>query len=231
VILAANIYQRFMPMLMTAAGTVKAARVVVLGAGVAGLQAIATAKRLGAVIEASDVRPAVKEQIESLGAKFIDVPFVTDEEREIAQGVGGYARPMPADWMKRQAALVAERVKQADIVISTALIPGRKAPVLITEEMVKSMKPGSVIVDLAAEQGGNCPLTEAGKTVVKHGVTLVGETNLPALVAADSSALYARNLLDFLKLIVDKEGKLAINLSDEIVAATLMCKDGQVTKK
>jgi NAD(P) transhydrogenase subunit alpha len=231
VILAANVYQRFLPMLMTAAGTVKAARVVVLGAGVAGLQAIATAKRLGAVIEASDVRPAVKEQIESLGAKFIDVPFLTDEEREIAQGVGGYARPMPADWMKRQAALVAERVKQADIVISTALIPGRKAPVLITEEMVKSMKPGSVIVDLAAEQGGNCPLTEAGKTVVKHGVTLIGETNLPALVAADASALYARNLLDFLKLIIDKDGKLALNMADEIVAATLVCKDGQVTKK
>lgn len=231
VILAANVYQRFMPMLMTAAGTVKAARVVVLGAGVAGLQAIATAKRLGAVIEASDVRPAVKEQIESLGAKFIDVPFLTDEEREIAQGVGGYARPMPADWMKRQAALVAERVKQADIVISTALIPGRKAPVLITEEMVKSMKPGSVIVDLAVEQGGNCPLSEADKTVVKHGVTLIGETNLPALVAADASALYARNLLDFLKLIIDKDGKFALNMEDEIVAATLVCRDGQVAKK
>ena len=231
VILAANLYQRFMPMLMTAAGTVKAARVVVLGAGVAGLQAIATAKRLGAVIEASDVRPAVKEQIESLGAKFIDVPFETDEERDIAQGVGGYARPMPASWMKRQAALVAERVKQADIVISTALIPGRKAPVLITEEMVKSMKPGSVIVDLAVEQGGNCPLSELDKIVVKHGVTLIGESNLPALVAADSSALYARNLLDFLKLIVDKDGKFALNMEDEIVAATLMCKDGQLTKK
>ena len=231
VILAANLYQRFMPMLMTAAGTVKAARVVVLGAGVAGLQAIATAKRLGAVIEASDVRPAVKEQIESLGAKFIDVPFETDEERDIAQGVGGYARPMPSSWMKRQAALVAERVKQADIVISTALIPGRKAPVLITEEMVKSMKPGSVIVDLAVEQGGNCPLSELDKNVVKHGVTLIGESNLPALVAADASALYARNLLDFFKLIVDKEGKFALNMEDEIVAATLMCKDGQVTKK
>ena len=231
VILAANIYQRFLPMLMTAAGTVKAARVVVLGAGVAGLQAIATAKRLGAVIEASDVRPAVKEQVESLGAKFIDVPFVTDEEREIAQGVGGYARPMPADWMRRQGELVAERVKQADIVISTALIPGRKAPVLITEAMVRSMKPGSVIVDMAVEQGGNCPLSEAGKIVVKHGVTLVGETNLPALVAADASALYARNLLDFLKLIVDQDGKFALNMADEIVAATLVCKDGQVTKK
>lgn len=231
VILAANVYRRFLPMLMTAAGTVKAARVVVLGAGVAGLQAIATAKRLGAVIEASDVRPAVKEQIESLGAKFIDVPFETDEEREIAQGVGGYARPMPAGWMKRQAAQVAERIKQADIVISTALIPGRKAPVLITEEMVKSMKPGSIIVDLAVEQGGNCPLSEPDKTVVKHGVTLIGETNLPALVAADASALYARNLLDFFKLIVDKDGKFVLNLDDEIVAATLVCKDGQVVKK
>ena len=231
VILAANEYRRFLPMLMTAAGTVKAARVVVLGAGVAGLQAIATAKRLGAVTEASDVRPAVKEQIESLGAKFIDVPFETDEEREIAQGVGGYARPMPASWMQRQAKLVAERIKQADIVISTALIPGRKAPVLITEEMVKSMKPGSVIVDLAVEQGGNCPLSELDKTVVKHGVTLIGESNLPSLVAADASALYARNLLDFLKLVIDKDGKFALNMEDEIVAATLMCKDGQVTKK
>ena len=231
VIVAANAYQRFLPMLMTAAGTVKAARVVVLGAGVAGLQAIATAKRLGAVIEASDVRPAVKEQIESLGAKFIDVPFLTDEEREIAQGVGGYARPMPPDWMKRQAAAVAERIKQADIVISTALIPGRKAPVLITEEMVRSMKPGSVIVDLAVEQGGNCPLSEADKTVTRHGVTLIGETNLPALVAADASALYARNLLDFLKLVIDKEGKFTLNIEDEIVAATLVCRDGAVVKK
>jgi proton-translocating NAD(P)+ transhydrogenase subunit alpha len=231
VLLAANVYRRFLPMLMTAAGTVKAARVVILGAGVAGLQAIATAKRLGAVVEASDVRPAVKEQIESLGAKFIDVPYETDEEREIAQGVGGYARPMPASWMQRQALLVAERVKQADIVVSTALIPGRKAPVLITEDMVKSMKPGSVIVDLAVEQGGNCPLSELDKTVVKHGVTLIGESNLPALVAADASALYARNLLDFLKLVVDKDGKFTLNMEDEIVAATLVCKDGQVTKK
>jgi H+-translocating NAD(P) transhydrogenase subunit alpha len=231
VILAANLYQRFLPMLMTAAGTVKAARVLILGAGVAGLQAVATAKRLGAVIEASDVRPAVKEQIESLGAKFLDVPFVTHEEREIAQGVGGYARPMPADWMKRQAALVAERIKQADIVISTALIPGRKAPTLITEDMVRSMKPGSVIVDMAVEQGGNCPLSELDKTVIKHGVTLVGESNLPSLVAADASALYARNLFDFLKLMVDKDGKFTLNLQDEIIAATLICKDGEVKRK
>jgi NAD(P) transhydrogenase subunit alpha len=231
VMMAANTYQRFMPMLMTAAGTVKAARVLIMGAGVAGLQAIATAKRLGAVIEASDVRPSVKEQIESLGAKFIDVPFETDEEREIAQGVGGYARPMPASWMARQAALVAERVKLADIVITTALIPGRKAPTLITASMVQSMKPGSVIVDMAIEQGGNCELAELGKTVVRHGVNIVGEPNLAALVAADASALYARNVLDFLKLIVDADGKLTIDPSDEIVAATLVCADGKVLRK
>lgn len=231
VMLAANTYQRFMPMLMTAAGTVKAARVLIMGAGVAGLQAIATAKRLGAVIEASDVRPAAKEQVESLGAKFIDVPFLTDEEREIAQGVGGYARPMPADWMRRQAELVHERAKLADIIITTALIPGRKAPVLISEDTVKAMKPGSVIVDMAVEQGGNCPLSELGKTVTKYGVHIIGEANLPALVAADASALYARNVLDFLKLIVDKEGQLSINLDDEIVAATLMSKDGEVRRK
>jgi H+-translocating NAD(P) transhydrogenase subunit alpha len=231
VLLASNAYQRFMPMLMTAAGTVKAARVLIMGVGVAGLQAIATAKRMGAVIEASDVRPPVKEQVESLGAKFIDVPFETDEEREIAQGVGGYARPMPEAWMKRQAALVHERAKQADIIITTALIPGRKAPVLISEDTVKAMKPGSVIVDMAVEQGGNCPLTELGKTVIKHGVTLIGEPNIPALVAADASALYARNVLDFLKLIINSEGALNIDRSDEIVAATLMCSGGEVLRK
>ncbi len=230
VILAANAYQRFFPMLMTAAGTVKAARVVILGAGVAGLQAIATAKRLGAVIEASDVRPAVKEQVESLGAKFIDVPYETDEEREIAQGVGGYARPMPESWMKRQAAAVAERIRQADVVITTALIPGRPAPVLVTEEMVRSMKPGSVIVDLAVEQGGNCPLSEAGQTVIRHGVTLIGQTNLPASVAADASALYARNVFDFLKLVLTKEDTLHIDLEDDIVKACLMCRDGQLLR-
>jgi NAD(P) transhydrogenase subunit alpha len=216
---------------MTAAGTVKAARVLIMGVGVAGLQAIATAKRLGAVIEASDVRPPVKEQVESLGAKFIDVPFLTDEEREIAKGVGGYARPMPADWMRRQAELVHERAKLADIVITTALIPGRKAPVLIAEETVRAMKPGSVIVDMAIEQGGNCPLTELGKTVVKHGVTIIGEPNLPALVAADASALYARNVLDFLKLAIDKDGKLVIDREDEIVRAVLVAIDGDVLRK
>jgi NAD(P) transhydrogenase subunit alpha len=231
IIMAANAYGRFMPMLMTAAGTVKAARVLIMGVGVAGLQAIATAKRLGAVIEASDVRPPVKEQVESLGAKFIDVPFITDEEREIAQGAGGYARPMPADWMRRQGELVHERAKLADIIVTTALIPGRKAPVLISEDTVRAMKPGSVIVDMAIEQGGNCPLTELGKTVVKHGVTLIGEPNLPALVAADASALYARNVLDFLKLVIDKEGRLIIDREDEIVRAVLVCLDGQVLRK
>lgn len=222
VLVGVHHYQRFAPMLMTAAGTVKAARVLILGAGVAGLQAIATAKRLGAVIEASDVRPAVREQVESLGAKFVDVPFETEEEREIAQGVGGYARPMPATWMARQAALVHERARLADIVITTALIPGRRAPVLLHEETVREMKPGSVVVDLAAAQGGNCPLTVPDEVVQRHGVTLVGHTNLPAMVAADASALYARNVLDFLGLILDKEGRLAVRKEDDIVAACLM---------
>jgi NAD(P) transhydrogenase subunit alpha len=232
VIVAANEYQRFMPMLMTAAGTVKAARVMVLGAGVAGLQAIATAKRLGAVIEASDVRPAVKEQVESLGGKFLDVPYLTDEEREIAQGVGGYARPMPPDWMRRQAELVHERAKQADIVITTALIPGRPAPVLLKEDTVQAMKPGSVIVDMAIEQGGNCPLTERDRIVTKHGVKIVGISNLPALVAADASALYARNLLNFLGLLADpKTGELKLDRADEIIAGSLVCIDGQVVSK
>jgi H+-translocating NAD(P) transhydrogenase subunit alpha len=235
VMIAADKYQRFFPMLMTAAGTVKAARVVILGVGVAGLQAIATAKRLGAVIEASDVRPSVKEQIESLGGKFIDVSYDTPEEKEAAVGVGGYAKPMPPSWLARQQIEVAKRVAQADIVIATALIPGRPAPTLITEDMVKSMKPGSVIIDIAAGKGpnggGNCPISEADKTVVKHGVTLVGETNLPALVAADSSALYARNVLDFLKLIINKEGALHVDMADDIVAACLMTQGGEVKRK
>ncbi|MDH4478436.1 MAG: Re/Si-specific NAD(P)(+) transhydrogenase subunit alpha [Rhodoferax sp.] len=236
VMMAADKYQRFFPMLMTAAGTVKAARVVILGVGVAGLQAIATAKRLGAVIEASDVRPSVKEQVESLGGKFIEVSYDTPEEKEAAVGVGGYARPMPQSWLDRQKTEVAKRVALADVVISTALIPGRAAPVLVTEDMVKSMKPGSVIVDIAAGKaadgvGGNCVLTEAGKTVVKHGVTLVGETNLAALVAADASALYARNVLDFLKLVLTKEGQFKVDMEDDIVAACLMTQDGVVKRK
>ncbi|MBU4611394.1 Re/Si-specific NAD(P)(+) transhydrogenase subunit alpha [Achromobacter sp. GG226] len=230
VLLATQHYGRFMPMLMTAAGTVKAARVVVLGAGVAGLQAIATARRLGAVVEASDVRPAAREQVESLGAKFIDVPFETDEEREIAEGVGGYARPMPAAWMQRQAARVAERCRQADIVITTALIPGRPAPQLISAETVAAMRPGAVIVDLAIERGGNCPLSRAD-TVVEHGgVILLAPSNLPALVPTDASALYARNLFEFTRLITGADGALAIAREDEIVAACLVCENGTVTR-
>jgi NAD(P) transhydrogenase subunit alpha len=231
VLMAANAYGRLMPMLMTAAGTVKAARVVIMGVGVAGLQAIATAKRLGAVVEATDVRPETKEQVESLGAKFIEVPL-TDAEKELAKGQGGYAREMGEDYRRRQAALVAERIKQADIVITTALIPGRPAPVLVTEDMVKSMRPGSVIVDMAVEQGGNCPLSELDRTVVKHGVTLIGIANLPALVAADASALYARNLINFLGLMLDaKSGAFNIDREDEIIAGTLMCMNGEVLKK
>ncbi len=223
VILAAAHYPKLFPMLMTAAGTIKAARVVILGVGVAGLQAIATAKRLGAVIEASDVRPAVKEQVESLGAKFIDVPYETEEERQIAEGVGGYARPMPESWMARQRVEVAKRVALADVVITTALIPGRPAPKLVSEEMVRSMKPGSVIVDLAAEQGGNCALTVKGEIVDAAGVKIIGLTNYPATVAQDASALYARNLLDFLKLLIDfKSGEFKINLEDDIVKAVLV---------
>jgi NAD(P) transhydrogenase subunit alpha len=231
VMIAANTYQRFMPMLMTAAGTVKAARVLVLGAGVAGLQAVATAKRLGAVIEAFDVRPEVKEQVESLGAKFVEVPL-TEAEKEIAKGQGGYAREMTENYKQRQAELIHERGKAADIIITTALIPGRPAPVLVREDTVKAMKPGSVIVDMAVEAGGNCPLSELDKVVVKHGVTLVGIANLPALVAADASALYARNVLTFLGVLLDaKTGAFTINREDEIVAGTLVCINGEVAKK
>ncbi|PMS33261.1 NAD(P) transhydrogenase subunit alpha [Trinickia symbiotica] len=238
VLLAATLYQRFFPMLMTAAGTIKAARVLVLGAGVAGLQAIATARRLGAVIEASDVRPTVKEQIESLGAKFLDVPYETDEEREAAHGVGGYARPMPASWLARQSALVHERARQADIVITTALIQGRTAPTLLDEDTVRAMKRGSVIVDLAAGHGavandrcgGNCTLTGTDEVVVRHGVHIAGYTNLPAMVATEASSLYARNVLDFLKLIIDADGQPKIDTGDDIVAATLLGHDASTLK-
>jgi NAD(P) transhydrogenase subunit alpha len=232
VVLAAAEIGRFFPMLMTAAGTVKAARVLVLGAGVAGLQAVATAKRLGAVIEASDVRPAVKEQVESLGAKFLDVPYLTDEERQIAEGVGGYARPMPPDWMRRQAELVHQRALQADVVITTALIPGRPAPKLIREATVSAMKQGAVIVDLAVEQGGNVEGTERGRIVTKNGVKLIGLENLPATVPSDASALYARNLYNFLALMLNpKSGEFKLDREDEVVAGTLACADGEVVKK
>jgi H+-translocating NAD(P) transhydrogenase subunit alpha len=232
VILAAAEMGKYFPMLMTAAGTVKAARVLVLGAGVAGLQAIATAKRLGAVIEASDVRPAVKEQVESLGAKFVDVPYATDEERDIAEGKGGYARPMPADWMRRQAEAVHQRAIQADVVITTALIPGRPAPKLISEDTVKGMKPGAVIVDLAAEQGGNVEGIERGRIVVKHGVKHIGLDNLPATVPADASALYARNVYNFLALMLDpKSGEFKLDREDELIAGTLAVFQGEIVRK
>jgi H+-translocating NAD(P) transhydrogenase subunit alpha len=231
VLIAANEYRRFLPLLMTAAGTVKAARVLVLGAGVAGLQAIATAKRLGAVVEAFDVRPAVKEQVESLGAKFIEVP-VSEAERAQTETAGGYAREMSDEYKRRQAALVAERARAADIIITTALVPGRPAPLLVSEATVESMKPGSVIVDLAVEQGGNCALTERDRVVVAHGVRIVGYSNLPALVAADASALYARNLLNFVNLLVDPAtGMLNVDRNDEIIAATLVCIDGRPARK
>ena len=232
VVLAANEYGKFMPMLMTAAGTVKAARVLILGVGVAGLQAIATAKRLGAVIEASDVRPSVKDQVESLGGKWVDVPYETDEEKQIAEGVGGYARPMPPAWMARQAGIIAERCKLVDILITTALIPGRPAPKLIKADVVATMKPGAVIVDLAVEQGGNVEGSEPGRVVEKNGVKIVGTTNLPALVAADASALYARNVLNFLALSLNpKSGDFALARDDEIVKATLVCDNGQVVPR
>ena len=230
VIVAAHEYGRFMPMLMTAAGTVKAARVLVLGAGVAGLQAIATAKRLGAVIEAFDVRPAVKEQVESLGAKFVEVPL-SEEEKRAAETAGGYAREMSDDYRRRQAALIAERAKAADIVITTALIPGRPAPLLVTEETLKRMKPGSVVVDLAVKQGGNCACSEADKVVLRHGVKIVAPSSLPSTVAADASALYARNLLNFVNLLIDaKTGELKLDRSDEIIAATMVCMDGAAVR-
>ena len=228
VLVAAYEYGRFMPMLMTAAGTVKAARVLVLGAGVAGLQAIATAKRLGAVIEAFDVRPAVKEQVESLGAKFVEVAL-SDQEKKAAETAGGYAREMSDDYKRRQADLIAERAKAADIVITTALIPGRAAPILVTEATIAGMKPGSVVVDLAVMQGGNCAFSVADEIVVKNGVRIVAPSSLPAAMAADSSALYARNVLSFMNLLLDpKTGELKLDLTDEIIKGTLVCLDGAV---
>ncbi len=226
VIEAASVFGRAFPMMMTAAGTVAPARVFVMGAGVAGLQAIATARRLGAIVSATDVRPASKEQVKSLGATFV---AVEDEEFKQAETAAGYAKPMSAEYQKKQAALVAETIKKQDIVITTALIPGRPAPVLVTEEMVKTMRQGSVIVDLAVEQGGNCPLSEADKVVIKHGVSLVGFLNIPSRIAVDSSALYARNLLNFLTPLIDKTSKsLKINWDDEIVKGTALTRDGKV---
>jgi len=226
VIDAAAEFDRAMPMMMTAAGTIAPARVLVMGAGVAGLQAIATARRLGAIVSATDVRPATKEQVESLGASFV---AVMDEEFKQAQTAAGYAKEMSKEYQAKQTALIAETIKKQDIVITTALVPGRRAPVLVSEDMVKTMKPGSVIVDLAAEQGGNCPLTKPGEVVVAHGVTIMGYTNLPSRLAVDSSSLYARNLLNFVSLIVDKKtGALALDWNDEIVKGAGLTRDGEI---
>jgi H+-translocating NAD(P) transhydrogenase subunit alpha len=226
VIDAAHEYGRAFPMMMTAAGTIAPARVMVMGAGVAGLQAIATARRLGAIVSATDVRPAAKEQVASLGATFV---AVEDDEFRQAETAGGYAKEMSDAYRHKQAQLIADTIRKQDIVITTALIPGRKAPVLVTEEMVKTMKPGSVIVDLAVEQGGNCPISEAGKVVKKHGVIIVGHTNVPGRLAADASSLYARNLFALVSLIYDREAKaLKIDWDDEIVQGTALTRDGQI---
>src|SRR5215510_8751092 len=223
---AAAMFGQAMPMMMTAAGTVPAAKVFIMGVGVAGLQAIATARRLGAVVSATDVRPATKEQVASLGAKFV---AVEDDEFKQAETTAGYAKPMSAEYQAKQAALIAETIKKQDIVITTALIPGRKAPELVTAEMVQSMKPGSVIVDLAVEQGGNCALSELGKVVEKHGVKIVGHANVPSRTAVDSTSLYAKNLLNFVQLLVDKETKgLKVNWEDEIVKGVALTRDGPV---
>jgi len=226
VIDAAAEYGRALPMMMTPAGTVPAAKAFIMGVGVAGLQAIATARRLGAVVTATDVRPAVKEQVQSLGAKFI---AVEDEEFKQAETAGGYAKEMSKEYQAKQAALIADHIKKQDIVITTALIPGRPAPKLVTEEMVASMRPGSVIVDLAVERGGNVEGAKPGAVVEINGVKIVGHLNMPGRLAASASALYAKNLLTFLESLIDKkEKKIAINWDDEIVKGTLLTRDGKV---
>jgi NAD(P) transhydrogenase subunit alpha len=225
VIEAAEVYGRALPMMMTAAGTIAPAKVFVMGAGVAGLQAIATARRLGAVVTATDVRPAAKEQVESLGAKFV---AVEDEEFKEAETAAGYAKPMSAEYQAKQAALVSEHIKKQDIVITTALIPGRAAPRLVSAEQVASMKPGSVLVDLAVEQGGNVAGARLGEIADVGGVKIVGVPNLAGRIPADASSLYARNLLAFAGLLLNKEGALAPDLEDEILKAALVAKDGAV---
>ncbi len=226
VIDAAEEYGRAMPMMMTAAGTVPAARVFIMGVGVAGLQAIATARRLGAIVTATDVRPATKEQVESLGAKFL---AVEDEEFKNAQTAAGYAREMSPEYKAKQEALVAEHIKKQDIVITTALIPGRPAPRLVTKEMVASMRPGSVIVDLAVERGGNVEGAKAGEVIEVGSVKIVGHLNVPGRLAASASALYAKNLFTFLETLIDKkEKKLAVNWDDEIVKGTVLTRDGAI---
>jgi NAD(P) transhydrogenase subunit alpha len=224
VLMAAARHGKFFPMLITAAGTVAPAKTFILGAGVAGLQAIATARRLGAVVEAFDVRPAVKEQVESLGARFVS----PDAGELQAEGEGGYAKELSKDQHDRELAFIHERLKTADVVITTALIPGKAAPELITEGMLKDMRRGSVIVDLAAEMGGNCKLTEPGETVERHGVTLMGPVNLPGGMPVHASQMYAKNMHAFLSLLIDKEGKLNLDFEDEIVKGTCITHEGRV---
>jgi NAD(P) transhydrogenase subunit alpha len=226
VVNAASVFEQAMPMMMTAAGTVPAAKVFIMGVGVAGLQAIATARRLGSIVSATDVRPATKEQVASLGAKFI---AVEDEEFKQAQTAAGYAKPMSAEYQRKQAELVASHIKNQDIVITTALIPGRPAPKLISKAMVESMRPGAVIVDLAAERGGNCELTQPGKTADVNGVRIIGTLNLAGEVPVNASSLYARNLLSFIETMIDKKEKvLKINWEDEVIKGTLVTKDGAI---
>jgi NAD(P) transhydrogenase subunit alpha len=223
VLIAAARLPRFFPLLMTAAGTVTPARVFIIGAGVAGLQAIGTARRLGAVVEAYDTRPAVKEQVESLGAKFVELDLETAD----AQDKGGYAKAQSEEFYRRQREMMTRSLAAADVVIPTALVPGQKAPVLITEEMVQAMKPGSVIVDLAAEQGGNCALTEPGQEVVKHGVVIIGPVNLPSTVAFHASQMYARNVTSLLTHLM-KEGQVQVDTTDEITSGALVTHQGQI---
>jgi NAD(P) transhydrogenase subunit alpha len=225
VIDAAEQFGRAFPMMMTAAGTVAPAKVMVMGAGVAGLQAIATARRLGAVVSATDVRMVAKEQVESLGATFV---YVDDEEARQAETSGGYAKEMSDAYKAKQAALIADTVRKMDVVICTALIPGRPAPRLVTDAMVASMKPGSIVVDLAVEAGGNCEGSVVGQVVQRHGVKIVGYANVPSRLAVDASALYARNLAEFMKLIVAKDGSLSIDPADEIIKGSLLTRDGQI---
>ncbi|WP_421788305.1 Re/Si-specific NAD(P)(+) transhydrogenase subunit alpha [Hyphobacterium sp.] len=225
VIEASQLYRRAFPMMMTAAGTVAAAKVFVMGAGVAGLQAIATARRLGAVVSATDVRPAAKEQVGSLGAKFI---AVEDEEFKAAETAGGYAKEMSKEYQAKQAELVANHIAKQDVVVTTALIPGRPAPRLITKAMVESMKPGAVIVDIAAAMGGNCELTEADKVVEHNGVSIAGYTNLPGRLAADASSLYGRNLVNLAPLLAGEDGALAPHWDDEIITGMTLTRDGKV---
>jgi NAD(P) transhydrogenase subunit alpha len=225
VLLAATRLAKYFPMLMTAAGTIQPARVVIMGAGVAGLQAIATAKRLGAVVEVSDIRPETKEQVESLGAKFIELP-----QLESGSGQGGYAKEVTPEFLKKQQEIVAARIAVADVVITTAQVPGRPAPKLVTEAMVKGMRKGAVIVDLAADSGGNCELTENGKEVVKHGVVIMGHSSLPGTMAEDASTLFGRNVVALLALVLGKEG-LKINVEDEVIAGALLTHQGEVRHK